>query len=255
MDKNSLPKLETDGFTYEQKRKRQSASKLAGDLMRIARVAGNNIKKFRSEGSKGKADRCEPDIKYRRFMFKTGACAVIAVVILGIASVDSPDTKSITQALNGTQQRQFNMDEDIGRLKFVNTLGNESQSVFSSSPAGLAVYPAEGDIVTAFGQSGSQGVRIKPVNAKAVSISKGSVGQTGEINGEQYIKITLDTGEAVFYYGINPVVKVHDIVTAGQQVGDITGDYLYIEIRDKDKYIDPITFIEQQQSAAVNNAS
>jgi len=253
MDKDSLPKLEIDGFTYEQKTKPQAAVKKTYDFLRVTKDAGKRIKEFRLAQA-ARPERSEPDVDYRRFILKTGACAVIAVLILGIASIGSPDTRFITEALNGAQQHEFNMDEDIGRLKFVDTLDGESQSVFSANPGAVAVYPAKGDIVTAFGQAGSSGIRIKPANAKAVCIAKGTVEQTGKINGEQYIKIALDTGEAVYYYGINPVVKVRDIVKPGELVGDIIGDYLYIEIKDKDKYIDPVAFIERQ-AAAVNETS
>jgi murein DD-endopeptidase MepM/ murein hydrolase activator NlpD len=263
MDKDSMPKLELDGFTYEIKKitktpeSPQSPVSLAAKAEKFARSSVERIKKLRSAKAPAAGfSRNEPDLKYRRLLIKTGTCAVIAVVILGIASINTQDANSLSQAINSTVNHQFNMDEDIGRLKFVDNLNDETESVFSPLPDSAAVYPADKyDIVTTFGQAGSQGVRIKPVGTQIVNIARGTVVNVGKINDNEYVEVKFDTGETAFYYGITPSVKVNDIVKAGQAIGDVEYDYLYLEIKKGDTYIDPMAYIEQREAAEASSAS
>ncbi len=243
MDKDSLPKLELGGFTNEGRKPEPVSWK--AKAARLVQRAGIPL---RTEGEKKAAPRPEmtdEDLKYRRLLIKTGVCAAIAVVILGIASINSPASETITDTIGETVNHEFDIDKDIGRLKFVDNLNDGTESVFSPLPESIAVYPAEGEIVTAFGQSGSKGMRMDPIDTGIRSIAKGTVEYTGKIDGAGYLKIRLDTGETAFYYNVDPIVKVDDIVKPGQQIGNLSGDYLYVEIKDKDVYVDPAIYIEK----------
>jgi murein DD-endopeptidase MepM/ murein hydrolase activator NlpD len=242
MDKDSLPKLELDGFTNEAKKPETITWKTKAT--RFAQRAGIPVKTEAEKRNTSKPEMTDDELKYRRLLIKTGVCAAIAVVILGIASINSPAAETITDTIGETVNHDFDIDQDIGRLKFVDNLNDDTQSVFSPLPDTVAVYPAEGEIVTAFGQSGSKGIRMDPVDTEVKSIAKGIVEYTGEIDGSGYLKVKLDTGETAYYYNVDPVVKVDDIVKPGQQVGNLTGDYLYVEIKEGDTYIDPAAYIE-----------
>lgn len=242
MDKDNLPKLEIDGFTNEIKRPEPISWKTKA--ARFAQRAGIPLRTETDKRNTSKSETTDDDLKYRRLLIKTGICAAIAVVILGIASINSPAAETITDTIGETVNHEFDIDKDIGRLKFVDNLNDETQSVFSPLPDTIAVYPAEGEIVTAFGQSGSKGMRMDPVGTEVLSIAKGTVEYTGEIDGAGYLKVKLDTGETAYYYNVDPLVKADDIVKPGQQIGNLTGDYLYVEIKDGDTYIDPAAYIE-----------
>lgn len=242
MDKDSLPKLELDGFTNEIKKPEPMSWKTKA--ARFAQRAGIPLRTEAEMRNTSKPDMADEDLKYRRLLIKTGVCAAIAVIILGIASINSPAAETITDAIGETVNHEFDIDKDIGRLKFVDNLNDETQSVFSPLPDTIAVYPAEGEIVTAFGQSGSKGMRMNPVGTEVKSIAKGTVEYMGEIDGAGYLKVKLDTGETAYYYNVNPIVKTDDIVKPGQQIGNLSGDYLYVEIKDGDIYIDPAAYIE-----------
>lgn len=246
MDKERLPKLNTEGFTtvtaprrtpIHQNRPAAIARRIAGPA---ARVPGP------------KADNEEVDAGFKRLMIKTGVCAAIAIVILALSSIDTPVTNSITDTVGEAVNHEFDIEEDIGRLKFVQNLSDDVQGVFSTSSVASAVYPAEGEVVTTFGESGSQGVRFAPVGTEVVSIAKGTVTEVGDIDGMGYVKIVLDSGETVAYHSISPLVQRDDIVMPGQPVGHTQEDYLYIEMMSDGEYIDPMAFIKQRAALVVH---
>jgi murein DD-endopeptidase MepM/ murein hydrolase activator NlpD len=189
------------------------------------------------------------DPAYRKLLIKTGICAGLAIVLLVISSIDTPGAQGLTDTLNQVVNQEFDIDKDIGRLKFVQTL-DETEAVFSAEPGVLATYPADGRIVTRYGEGGANGVRIEAVGNVA-SIAKGTVTAVGDIGNMGYAKVTLDTGQTVAYYNVDPAVQVDDIVMPGQTIGVVLGSYLYLEMKDGDEYIDPIAFIEQKVEAVL----
>ncbi|MGI5849100.1 MAG: peptidoglycan DD-metalloendopeptidase family protein [Christensenellales bacterium] len=255
MNKDNLPKLEIDGFTYVTKKPQPSFAKQQNRVWKekavdIVHKVGLPIK-TQSLPKAEKAKSEDADVGYKRLLIKTGVCAGVAIIILAISSMNTPVTNEITDVIGKTVNHQFGIDEDIGRLKFVQNLDDSLQSVFSPLPDAAVVFPAHGNIITAFGEAGSKGVRIDLDGTKIVSIAKGTVTFVGEINEAGYIKVALDSGETVSFYNISPAVRVDDIVMPGQLIGDIDGDYLYFELKDGDQYVDPIQYIEQRASLVV----
>jgi len=238
MEKPSLPKLETDGFVTRQSERPTWKKKAQG----IAR----SISVKREKPQKPADSDDDIDIGYKRLLAKTGVCAAVAVTILIISSISTPASANVTQAVDYVVNHEFDVDEDIGRLKFVEALDEETEAVFSGMPDSLVVYPADGDLVTAFGEGGATGVRMSTQTADILNIAKGTVTAVGDISGEGYVKVVLDTGETVVYHSIAPCVKVDDIVVPGQVIGEIAEDYLYIEMKDGDDYIDPIAYISER---------
>ena len=246
MDKESLPKLEIDGFTNEAKKPEpvvyRSWKTKAADLAQKIGIPVKDAKEKKINIDKPGTQ--EVDIGYRRLLIKTGICAAIAVIILGIASINSPVTDTITDTISDALNHELDIDEDIGRLKFVQNLSDETQGVFSTLSDTAAVYPVEGQVITTFGQAGSKGVRFEPAGTQINSMAKGTVEYIGIINDSGYIKVKLDSGETAVYYNISPSVEVDDIVMPGQEIGSLDGDYLYVEIKDGDVYVDPVVYIE-----------
>jgi murein DD-endopeptidase MepM/ murein hydrolase activator NlpD len=243
MDKEQLPKLNTEGFTTVAAPRRTPSNRPTSITQRIVGPAGRAHKR--------ESDNDEVDVGFKRLMIKTGVCAAIAVVILALSSIDTPVTNSITDTIGETVNHEFDIEEDIGRLKFVQNLSDDVQGVFSTSEVTSAVYPAEGEVVTAFGESGSQGVRFAPVGTEIVSIAKGTVTEVGEIDGMGYVKVALDSGETAVYHNVSPQVQQNDIVMPGQPVGHTQDDYLYLELTSDGEYIDPMAFIKQRAAIVV----
>ena len=246
MEKESLPKLETAGFT-------SVGGKSIGKSPRMASwktKAVSAVKRINgpTDASNTKAEKGAPqvvDAAYKRLLVKTGICAGIAIVILIISSINTPTANNISEVIEQTVNHEFDIDEDIGRLKFVQSLDEGLESVFSPTSYTGAVYPADGDVVTAFGDSGAKGVRIAPVETEISSIAKGTVTAVGKIDSMGYVEVALDTGETAVYYNVSPLVQVDDIIYAGQALGNLEGDYLYLELKDGEDYIDPLAYVEQ----------
>ena len=252
MDKQILPKLETEGFTIVSTPRVSVSTGVLSDgvswrekalgLMRRAGIPGG-------ESLRPSKQIADVDPAYKKLLVKTGICAGLAIVLLVVSSIDTPVTQDITNTINQVVNHEFDIDKDIGRLKFVKTL-DETRAVFSAGPGVLATYPADGKIVTRFGEGGSKGVRID-MTGNAACIAKGTVTAVGEIGSMGYVKVVLDTGEMLAYYNVMPAVQVRDIVMPGQTVGTVSGEYLYMEMMDGEEYIDPITYIEQRVAAVL----
>lgn len=236
MENRNLPKLETDGFVTTGTQKQ---------AVKLSRKYKEPIKRV------GTHDDDEIDVGYKRLLYKTGICAAIAIALLIISSINNPAAEKLTQTIGSAVNHQFEIDEDIGRLKFVQNLDEESASVFSSYPESSVIYPADGEIVTRFGESGSFGVRMTTQSKDILCIAKGTVSSVGEIGDAGYVTLVLDSGELAAFYNIVPAVKINDIVMPGQPLGQLSGKYLYFEMRDGEEYIDPLNFIKQRAVAAL----
>ncbi len=236
MEKKELPKLEISGFVTQQYQK-PTWRKKAKDIVRTIKPA------------KKETD-SDVDIAYKRLLFKTGVCAAVAVTILVVSSLSTPASAEVNRAVDYVVNHEFDVDEDIGRLKFVEAL-EDTQAVFSALPEGTIVYPADGEVVTTFGEGGSKGVRMSAQTPEIMNIAKGTVAAVGDISGEGYVKVVLDTGEIVTYHNLEPCVKMNDIVMPGQIIGKTEEGYLYVEMKNGDSFIDPIAFLNGHAGAAL----
>jgi hypothetical protein len=236
MEKQGLPKLEIDGFVTRTYAK-PTWKKQAVDFVR-------GIKREK------KATNDDVDIAYKRLLAKTGVCAAVAVTILIISSLSTPASAEVNRAVDYVVNHEFDVDEDIGRLKFVEAL-DDTESVFSAMPDGTIVYPADGEVVTAFGEGGGVGVHMSAQTPDIMNIAKGTVIEVGDLDGEGYVKVVLDSGETVTYQNLTTLVKADDIVMPGQVIGQTENGYLYIEMKNGDTYIDPIAYLSEHAGAAL----
>lgn len=264
MRNENLPRLELDGFEYPlgagtaredtpvaagvsagTSGWRGTAAKIAGKARGLADRAGIRFSREKTSGTD------EIDVSYKRLLVKTGICAALAIAILVISAVVSPgDTTQATTQPQNAVGKEFDIDDDIGKLKFVENLDDGTQSVMSVLPDTAAVLPSDGAVLTAFGQSGSSGVRFGPDGQTAYGIARGTVTAVGAIGEQGYVKMQLDSGETVLYCNIEPAVQMADIVQPGQVVGTLSGDYLYVEMKSGEEYVDPIAYISEQADGA-----
>lgn len=244
MQKDHLPRLELDGFTTPEERKNSAAkdrgARTAGWREKAVRMM--NKAKIKIVWKKEDADD-DIDAGYKRLLVKTGICAAIAIAILIISTITPPGVPQAMKTSGEAVSQEFDIDEDIGRLKFVEKLDDDVESVMSMLPAAAVVYPSDGAVTTTFGQGGAKGVRFSAEGTTAYSIAKATVQSVGDINGQGYVKLLLDTGETALYCNIEPAVQQSDIVGAGQVIGTLSADYLYVEMKDGDAFIDPIAYI------------
>jgi len=247
MQTDQLPKLELDGFHASAPN--QPAQSIPLDIgwrkkaAEIAKKAGVKIQwKKQKPGD-------DIDIGYKRLLVKTGICAAVAIAILIISTVSPSIGQQLETTAGDTLSQEFDIPEDIGKLKFVEKLDDEAQSVMSVLPDSAVVIPSDGEVLTTFGQAGSSGVRYGADGQTAYCIARATVTMVGEVDGQGYVRLVLDTGETALYYNVDPLVQVDDIVQPGQIVGTVSGDYLYVEMKDGEEYIDPIAYINGHTAA------
>jgi len=242
MNRDDLPRLDTEFVTREE---RQEYLWGSGGKKQIEQKGGG----FREKAAgfarriRRSSDHTEGDLGFRKLLIKTGICAGVAVVILAISVINTPTANDITDKIESVVNHEFDIDEDIGRLKFVKTL-EDSVSVFNTDGQLSVVQPYDGEVVTCFGEGGSSGIRIAPDSKAVYSIAKGTVTAVGLIGEDGYLKILLDSGEEAAFHNMSPEVQVDDIVKPGQRIGSVTGDFLYVEMKAGGEYIDPVEFIQ-----------
>lgn len=251
MQRDHLPKLELDGFQASgwntgAAPARSAEAQPSGWRAKASQLADKAG--LRIEWGRAKKKGEDVDIGYKRLLVKTGICAAIAIAILVISTVTTPGIGNYAQTNSDAVSQEFDIPEDIGKLKFVQNLDDDVESVMSVLPDTAAVYPSDGEVVTAFGQAGSCGTRFSAADDTVYSIARGTVTAVGSIDGQGYVKVQLDTGEAALYVGIDPIVQVDDIVQPGQTVGILTEDYLYLELRQGEAYIDPVGYITERMA-------
>ena len=132
----------------------------------------------------------------------------------------------------------FVIDEDIGKLKFVNSDGEDQQSTAVMSRNIEAFhYPLEGEVVKSFSEQ-NQGVTIQPSDdqQQVICMRDGTVAKK--------IRSTLvmqnQDGSITLYDGIDSKVEVGTQISSGQELGALSGESLYVETLIDGKYVDPL---------------
>lgn len=207
----------------------------------------------------------------------TAICAVAALVIWGIASTGTPAGQQASNAIRGVIDYQTNLEKDLGDLKFVDSvleedaamvLANEtpaaspaaaetSEAVHAAAEAAAptaavsqeaaaasaavnaagVAYPLDGIVTTTFEQSKS-GVTITATDSKDVkSVKAGKVSKVSD----NYLVIQNGDSSITTYYGISASVKKNATIEAGQPIGTLVSQTLYVEETVNGEKSDPLS--------------
>lgn len=98
----------------------------------------------------------EDNRKTVRLLAKLGACAGILVLLLLVKAIDTPLTNMFTQNVKTALTTQTDVDEVLGKLKFVDS--GQSASVFGTEIA--FVLPVNGAIRGNFNENGRKGIEL-----------------------------------------------------------------------------------------------
>lgn len=216
-----------------------------------------------------------------KLMRNTAICAVAALVIWGVASSNTPAGQQASDSIKGVIDYQTNLERDLGDLKFVDSAleedairvssddaqtqaspsaGPEDKTADTSASAKVAdagqtadgakaaasasagkdsnfIYPLDGIVTTTFAQSGS-GVIITATDSTDVKTSK--AGKVSAVS-ENYLSIQNQDSSVSTYYGVAASVKKGDTVAAGQNIGKLLSQTLYVEQDLKGEKTDPLS--------------
>ena len=145
----------------------------------------------------------------KKMLVNSAVCAVLAMGILCLSAVDSEFTNKITGGISSAATSELVMDEDLGRIQFVNT----------SLPI------ADGEVVATFSESGRD-VRVggEP-SADVMAVLAGTVTAAGE----DTVVIHNDNGTKSTYSGVKPTVAAGDRVNENDVIGRLAEEVLALE--------------------------
>src|SRR5690606_37438905 len=122
--------------------------------------------------------------------------AIIIILVIILKSIDTEFTQSVVGYIRDSITEDMDIDETLGKLKFVTNYIPDSIAVFGQNIGQTQEItpffsiPAEGKVVGQFG-SGNTGIDIVGTkNNNVYSVADGQVMSIGaDKNGGQYIKI------------------------------------------------------------------
>ena len=186
--------------------------------------------------SEHKGENRPEDKKKRSFSFSintaslirnTAICAFAVLLVWGVASssADTPQTESVKEVVSYEYE-----EENIGELQFVSSVIDEvasaEESVLQTEQTEIPfVYPVDGIVTTTFAQNGS-GAIITALDTRDVVSSKD--GEVYEV-AENYIKILNNDGSITTYFGVSSPKTVGEDICAGNMIGELLSDVLYVE--------------------------
>ena len=193
-------------------------------------------------------------------------CAVVVLIVVILKSIDTPFTRNVLGYVRDAVTTEFDIDETLGKLKFVdNWLPEGVKAVFSEQTADDQLpldirfsVPAEGKVIAFFGEELSgkgneskNGIDIQGShNDRIYAVYDGYVTAIGEdeIRGK-YIEITQESNIVTLYTGCSEfTVDVGYQVKKGVQIGKMgrTEDgtpIVHFETWVNGKPVDPLLFI------------
>jgi|GEM_PF-3088292 len=170
-----------------------------------------------------------------RLCIQIGVCALLLISVISLKAIDSPFTNNTLDGINRIVSSDVDIDEDLGRLKFVS---EDMVSVFNEDLS-LPIEALAYELVDDNRSLVIQGTKNEPVFAtfggKAAIVDTPNEGNSLIIEHESGIKSV--------YSGVIPTVFDDDTVSTGQAVGYLSDDYLRVNIMYQGDYLKPEEFI------------
>lgn len=190
-----------------------------------------------------------------KLLRNTAICAVAALVIWGIASSGTPAGQEASDAIKSVINYELDLEDDLGDLKFVDNMLGEDSSLVSTqageeaaveevaeAPAGEAaaaefVYPLDGIVTATFAENGSGAIIAR---ADSAEVKSSRAGKVAEVSGN-FVSIVNSDDSITTYYGVEPSVQTGDSVEAGQVIGQLLSEVLYVEQDKAGEKTDPLS--------------
>ncbi len=233
----------------------------------------------------GRTGNLDEERKTAILVVKIAVSAIIIVVVMLLKSIDTPATQWAVDKVRDAITYDFSINETLGKLKFVSdylpgfkavfgeqnmtdTTDSVTQGMADSTTQGMDDYaqqpvftaPAEGKVVSYFGQPAEDGKSGNNTGIDIVSQQQGWVYSVGDgqviATGEdqdwgKYVKVDQGDGLICFYARCSEIqAKVGVSLKQGDRIGkmgdDSSGAYrLHFEIRKDEQPLDPLPFIQE----------
>lgn len=171
---------------------------------------------------------------YRRLVRRAMVCAVLALGIWAVKSMDTAVSQQIIGGVESATGSEMEKEEDLGKLKFVN--GEEQGDAVGVSSSSYSL-PLEGEVVQSFSDSGKD-VSIKGEDSARVNaILSGVVVENAN-------------GTKSTYTGVIPSVSAGDEVKNSDMLGQLSGEVLCLETVSGIGYVDSLSMQDMTEATA-----
>lgn len=194
--------------------------------------------RFSDKGENKKKDLREKEARsYKKLVVNTCVCGLIALAVVGIKYTDTPFTNMLLGHIEDAVNTDFVIDEDIGKLKFVNSDHTIQDTAVMSRNIEAFHYPLEGEVITPFDEQ-HQGATIQPLDDKqqVKCIKDGTVAKVIDST----IVMQNQDGSITLYDGIDSKIEVGAQISSGDALGALSKDCLYVETLVNGEYVDPL---------------
>ncbi len=179
---------------------------------------------------------------YRKLARRAMVCAVLALGIWAVKSMDTAVSNQIIGGVESATGSELEKDDDIGQLKFVSGQQGDAVSVSGS----LYSLPLEGEVVESFSDSGKD-VSIKGEgSARVNAILPGVVVKTTSDS----VVVENINGTKSTYSGVIPSVSAGDQVRNSDMLGQLSGEVLCLETVSGIGYVDSLSMQDMTEAAA-----
>lgn len=181
--------------------------------------------------------------KLRGLIVKTVICAVLLGTVLLLKYIDAPQTKALLQSVYAAVTQDMDIDDTLGKLKFVNA--DPDGSVTVSGGALNAALP--GEVTETFASSTDGRVCVSmPYGATVRAPLGATVLQTGQSADGGYISLSCEQDVHMTFYNLDNIpFKAYDTVTAGQSLGTAGASGLvYIAAEQNGQSMNPIPLFD-----------
>lgn len=171
---------------------------------------------------------------YRKLLRNTAICAVLALGIIGIKNIDAQLTNQISNGIDQAVESEMQLDEDLGRLKFVD--GQVEGNTVDVSASGYSL-PMEGEVTETFSETEREVAIRGEEQSQVCAILSGVVMETTETS----LTIDNDNGTRTTYEGVIPGVKVGEKVSNSDIIGQLAEEILTMETVSGIGYVDSLS--------------
>ena len=172
------------------------------------------VSQRREVGKKKESDRPMKLIR------RSAVCAALAMGLLCLSAMDTNFTNTISNGMKKAATSEMVLDEDLGRIRFVDT----------------ELPLSDGTVVTTFAESGREVSLSGEESAEVMAVLPGMVA----VSSENIIVVSNDNGTRSTYTGVIPSVSAGDRVGENQVIGKLAEEVLALETVSGVGYVDSL---------------
>ena len=178
-------------------------------------------------------------------------CSGVILLALALKAVDTPKTQAVSATVEQAITTETNLDQNLGRLQFVQNMFSESVAVFWQQKAPETLQSPFNGRVNARYSITSPGIEITGRAADVFACYDGKVTAVDEDDEGNVAVMIEHTGGLATVYGrlsqadvkINDKVKKGDRIGGAQEIGE--GYAMFLQVRLDDLGVDPLPYFQK----------